>query len=72
MPFLALGVIAAVVFVQEGQRRIPVQYARRVIGQRMTQGGQTYLPLRGEHGRRDPGDLRGEPDGLPADGRPAA
>jgi len=46
MPFLALGVIAAVVFVQEGQRRIPVQYARRVIGQRMTQGGQTYLPLR--------------------------
>lgn len=46
MPFLALAVIAAVVFVQEGQRRIPVQYARRVIGQRMTQGGQTYLPLR--------------------------
>ena len=46
MPFLGLGVIAAVVFVQEGQRRIPVQYARRVIGQRMTQGGQTYLPLR--------------------------
>jgi preprotein translocase subunit SecY len=46
MPFLALSVIAAVVFVQEGQRRIPVQYARRVIGQRMTQGGQTYLPLR--------------------------
>lgn len=46
MPFLAIGVIAAIVFVQEGQRRIPVQYARRVIGQRMTQGGQTYLPLR--------------------------
>ncbi len=46
MPFLALAVIAAIVFVQEGQRRIPVQYARRVIGQRMTQGGQTYLPLR--------------------------
>ncbi len=46
MPFLALAVIAAVVFVQEGQRRIPVQYAKRVIGRRMTQGGQTYLPLR--------------------------
>ncbi|MBB4662908.1 preprotein translocase subunit SecY [Conexibacter arvalis] len=46
MPFLALAIIAAIVFVQEGQRRIPVQYARRVIGQRMTQGGQTYLPLR--------------------------
>jgi preprotein translocase subunit SecY len=46
MPFLALAVIAAVVFVQEGQRRIPVQYAKRVIGRRMSGGGQTYLPLR--------------------------
>jgi preprotein translocase subunit SecY len=46
MPFLALAVIAAVVFMQEGQRRIPIQYAKRVIGRRMTQGGQTYLPLR--------------------------
>ncbi len=46
MPFLALGVIAAIVFVQEGQRRIPIQYAKRVIGKRMTGGGQTYLPLR--------------------------
>jgi preprotein translocase subunit SecY len=46
MPFIALGVVASVVFVQEGQRRIPIQYAKRVIGRRMTQGGQTYLPLR--------------------------
>jgi len=46
MPFIAIGVVAAVVFVQEGQRRIPIQYARRVIGQRMTQGSQTYMPLR--------------------------
>src|SRR3954464_1924491 len=46
MPFLALGVIAAVVFIQEGQRRIPIQYAKRVIGRRMSAGGQTYLPLR--------------------------
>ena len=46
MPFIAIGVVAAVVFVQEGQRRIPVQYAKRVIGRRMTQGGQTYLPLK--------------------------
>jgi preprotein translocase subunit SecY len=46
MPFIALAVIASIVFVQEGQRRIPVQYAKRVIGRRMTQGGQTYLPLR--------------------------
>ena len=46
MPFLALGIIAAIVFVQEGQRRIPIQYAKRVIGRRMSGGGQTYLPLR--------------------------
>jgi preprotein translocase subunit SecY len=46
MPFIVVAVVAAVVFVQEGQRRIPVQYAKRVIGRRMTQGGQTYLPLR--------------------------
>src|SRR5436189_2289185 len=41
MPFIALAVVAGVVFVQEGQRRIPIQYAKRVIGRRMTQGGQT-------------------------------
>jgi preprotein translocase subunit SecY len=46
MPFIVVAVVAAVVFVQEGQRKIPVQYAKRVIGRRMTQGGQTYLPLR--------------------------
>jgi preprotein translocase subunit SecY len=46
MPFIVIAVVAAIVFVQEGQRRIPIQYAKRVIGRRMTQGGQTYLPLR--------------------------
>ena len=46
MPFLALAVIAIICFVQEGQRRIPIQYAKRVIGRRMAGGGQTYLPLR--------------------------
>ncbi len=46
MPFVALAVVAAVVFIQEGQRRIPIQYAKRVIGRRMSGGGQTYLPLR--------------------------
>lgn len=45
MPFIVFAVVAGVVFVQTGQRRIPVQYAKRVIGQRMTQGGQTYIPL---------------------------
>jgi preprotein translocase subunit SecY len=46
MPFMALAVIVAIVFVQEGQRRIPVQYAKRVVGRKMTSGGSTYLPLR--------------------------
>jgi preprotein translocase subunit SecY len=46
MPFIALAVIGAIVFIQEGQRRIPIQYAKRVIGRRMSGGGQTYLPLR--------------------------
>jgi preprotein translocase subunit SecY len=46
MPFLALAIIAAIVFVQEGQRRIPIQYAKRVVGRRMAGGGSTYLPLR--------------------------
>ena len=46
MPFIALAVVVAIVFVQEGQRRIPVQYAKRVVGRKMTSGGSTYLPLR--------------------------
>jgi preprotein translocase subunit SecY len=45
-PLLALCVIVAVVFMQEGQRRIPIQYAKRQVGRRMTAGGSTYLPLR--------------------------
>jgi preprotein translocase subunit SecY len=39
MPFIVLAVVAGIVFVQEGQRRIPVQYARRVIGRRMNMAG---------------------------------
>ena len=46
MPFVALAVIVGIVFVQEGQRRIPVQYAKRVVGRKMTTGGSSYLPLR--------------------------
>ncbi|OPY59724.1 MAG: preprotein translocase subunit SecY [Pelotomaculum sp. PtaU1.Bin035] len=39
-------VIAGVVAVQEGQRRIPVQYAKRVVGRRVYGGQTTHLPLR--------------------------
>ena len=45
-PIVAIMVVVAVVFVQEGQRRIPVQYARRQLGTRQTTGGSTYMPLR--------------------------
>jgi len=45
-PLIALGVIVSVVFVQEGQRRIPIQYAKRMVGRRETTGGSTYMPLR--------------------------
>jgi preprotein translocase subunit SecY len=45
-PLIALGVVVAVVFVQEGQRRIPIQYAKRMVGRRQTSGGSTYMPLR--------------------------
>src|SRR5437899_9220075 len=46
LPIITIGVIVAVVFIQEGQRRIPIQYAKRMVGRRMTQGGATYMPLR--------------------------
>jgi preprotein translocase subunit SecY len=39
-------VVAAIVFVERGQRRIAVQYANRVVGRRMYRGQQTHLPLR--------------------------
>jgi preprotein translocase subunit SecY len=35
-----------VVYVESAQRRIPIQYARRVVGRRITQGGSTYFPLK--------------------------
>ena len=48
IPFIIIGiiVIAGVVFINEGQRRIPVQYASRVRGRRMYQGQTQYLPLK--------------------------
>jgi preprotein translocase subunit SecY len=46
MAIIALGVIAAIVLIQEGQRRVPIQYAKRVVGRRMYGGQSTYLPLR--------------------------
>jgi preprotein translocase subunit SecY len=43
---LGIAAVAVIIYIQEGQRRIPIQYASRVRGRRMYQGGQTFLPLR--------------------------
>lgn len=43
---LTLGIIVAVVYVELGQRRIPVQFAKRVVGRRMYGGQNTYIPLK--------------------------
>jgi preprotein translocase subunit SecY len=45
---LGIGIlmIAAIVFVESGQRRIPVQFAKRVVGRRMYGGQSTYIPLK--------------------------
>jgi preprotein translocase subunit SecY len=43
---MALAIIATVVFVEQGQRRLPVQYAKRMIGRKMYGGTNTYLPLK--------------------------
>src|SRR5215831_18970882 len=43
---LMVAVVAFIVFVEGGQRRIPVQYAKRVVGRKVMGGQMTYLPLR--------------------------
>ncbi|MDJ0771024.1 MAG: preprotein translocase subunit SecY [Ilumatobacter sp.] len=46
MVVVTIGIIVAVVFVELGQRRIPVQFAKRVVGRRMMGGQNTYIPLK--------------------------
>jgi preprotein translocase subunit SecY len=43
---LFLGVLVGIVIVENGQRRIPVQFAKRVVGRRMYGGQSTYIPLK--------------------------
>jgi preprotein translocase subunit SecY len=43
---IGLAIVVGVIFIEQGQRRIPVQYAKRVVGRRMTAGGSTYIPLK--------------------------
>jgi preprotein translocase subunit SecY len=42
----AVGIVIAIVIMEQGQRRIPVQYAKRIVGRRMTGGQSTYIPLK--------------------------
>ncbi len=43
---MGIGMIVSIVFVEQGQRRIPVQFAKRVVGRRMYGGQSTYIPLK--------------------------
>ena len=43
---IGLGIVLAIVTVEQGQRRIPVQYAKRIVGRRMMGGGSTYIPIK--------------------------
>ena len=46
MLVLSVTIIGAIIFVERGQRRIPVQYAKRVVGRRMYGGMTSHLPLK--------------------------
>lgn len=43
---MMIGVVAAIVFIERGQRKIPVQYAKRVVGRKVYGGQSTHLPLK--------------------------
>src|SRR5579875_792966 len=43
---LSLGLLVAIVFIEQGQRRIPVTFAKRVVGRRMYGGQSTYIPMK--------------------------
>ncbi len=43
---IGLAIMAAVIFIEQAQRRIPVQYARRMVGRKMFGGSSTYIPLK--------------------------
>ncbi len=44
--FLMIGIVAFIVFMETGQRRIPIQYPKRVVGRKIMGGGTQYLPLK--------------------------
>jgi preprotein translocase subunit SecY len=46
MAFMLVAVVIAVVMITQGQRKIPIQYAKRIIGRKVYGGQSTYIPLR--------------------------
>jgi preprotein translocase subunit SecY len=50
MSALMIAVIVAVIIITQGQRKIPVQYAKRIIGRKVYGGQSTYIPFRVNHG----------------------
>jgi preprotein translocase subunit SecY len=63
---LMVGVVAAIIYVERGHRRITVQYAKRVVGRRH----QHPHPAQGQHRRCDSGDFRVVHPGVSSDARP--
>ena len=43
---IGMAIIVAIVIMEQGQRRIPVQYAKRMVGRKMSSGGSSYIPLK--------------------------
>ncbi len=64
-----LAIVAFVVLVERGQRRITVQYAKRVVGRRVLGGQSTHLPLRVNTSGVIPGDFCVVDSDFPADVR---
>ena len=63
---LIVLVVAVIIFFERGQRRIPVQYAKRVVGRKMYGGQSTPPAAQGQHRRRHPADLRLVDPDVPA------
>ena len=66
---LMVLVVAAIVYVERAQRKIPIQYARRVVGPARLRRGVDVSPAARQHGGRHPGDLRVVDARHPADDR---
>ena len=64
---VAAAVISGIVYIETAQRRIPIQYARRVVGRRVYGGQSSHLPLEDQHLGRYPADFRVVVAGVPGD-----